>query len=279
MRYRLLRFVPAALVCVALSGQPQEPRFEVASIKPGTPLNQPGRFESVRGGPGTTDPGMFTCRNCSLAGLISQAYGPLQFGQFVPLQWLGTARFDIAAKVPAGASREQFRIMLRNLLIERFKVAVHRDLRPLSVYELTVAKDGPKFQATAANNDEPPDMDDVGRPKVALDGSFVLPRGIQDMFGMVGEVGHGEINLEGKPISQLTAILAVQYRMPVLDKTGLAGTYDIKLSVKWEGRDLDARQASLQEALRSQLGLLLHQNKGAVSVLIVDRAEKVPVEN
>jgi hypothetical protein len=82
VRHQLLQLIPAALVCIAAQAQPQEPRVEVASIKPGTPPPQPGPREEFHGGPGTADPGMFTCNNCELNTLIHLAYGPLSPGQF-----------------------------------------------------------------------------------------------------------------------------------------------------------------------------------------------------
>ena len=169
MRHILLRLVPMAFACIASQGQQQELRFEVASIKPGTPLNRVGR---PRGGPGTTDPGMFTCTSCDLALLISMAYGPLSSGQFQASNYLNSLRstFYIVAKVPPGATRQEFQMMMRNLLVERFKVAAHRELRVMPVYELTATKDGPKFnpaKPAEPNNDELPDVESVEMPKRA----------------------------------------------------------------------------------------------------------------
>ncbi len=57
-----------------------------------------------------------------------------------------TARFNISAKVPEGASKEQFRIMMRNLVTDRFKPESHREKKEVQVYALVVAKNGPKMK-------------------------------------------------------------------------------------------------------------------------------------
>jgi hypothetical protein len=61
----------------------------------------------------------------------------------------------ITAKIPAGATKAQFNIMLQNLLKERFNLTLHRETKDLAVYELTVSKDGPKLQTAAAPDPEP----------------------------------------------------------------------------------------------------------------------------
>ena len=280
-----LQLIPVALACLAVRGQPQDPRFEVASIKPGAPLTRESAIPRVRGGPGTPDPGIFDCTNCDIVGLICVAYGPLSFGQFQAagaLNPLITSPFDIAAKVPSGATREEFRMMLRSLLAERFKLKVHRDLRIIPAYELTVTKDGPKFKPAEPKDDDPPAGPELlGQLKRASDGSVILPPGVTADAAMHGAgQGHGRIQVIGKPISNLTQILSNQFLMPILDKTGLTETYDISVSWQWEDPDPDRvnRQASLQDAIRSQLGLQLRPTKDPVPVLVLDHVEK-PIEN
>src|SRR4029453_9547494 len=70
----------------------------------------------------------------------------IKYYQLSGPDWLRGARFDILAKVPEGTTREQFRLMLQNLLIERFKLTFHRDKKEMPIYEPALAKDGPKFQ-------------------------------------------------------------------------------------------------------------------------------------
>lgn len=95
--------------------------FEVASVKPATPLGPLGMRSDQKGGPGTSDPSMFTCRNCSLYWVLADAY-TIHGYDFSGPSWLQSQRFDFSARIPAGSTREEFQNMLRNLLAERFKL-------------------------------------------------------------------------------------------------------------------------------------------------------------
>jgi uncharacterized protein (TIGR03435 family) len=99
------------------------PTFEVASVKP---ANNPSDGTMwAKGGPGTEDPTRIDYHNVSLGNLICRAY--CVGYQLTGPDWLNTERFDIAATVAPGATRDQFSLMMRNLLIDRFKLQVHHD--------------------------------------------------------------------------------------------------------------------------------------------------------
>ena len=112
-------FAPALLV--AAYGQTSgKGEFEVASIRTNPP--QPGfhfAADAVTGGPGTADPGMFRCSRCSLATLIVKAF-KLQPYQFPGRTSLTDNTYEILAKIPPGATPEEFSAMLQNLLKDRF---------------------------------------------------------------------------------------------------------------------------------------------------------------
>ena len=91
---------------------------------------------------------MYICENCPIYWVLSEAYD-LQLFEYVGPEWVHSARFDFTAKVPAGATKDTLRLMLQNLLAERFKLAVHRERKEMQVYEMTVAKNGPKFRESA----------------------------------------------------------------------------------------------------------------------------------
>jgi uncharacterized protein (TIGR03435 family) len=94
--------------CGAVFGQ----TFEVASVKPAAP--QASGIMRSSGGPGTADPERFTYENVTLQALLLRAYG-LKNYQISGPGWLASERFDIRAKVPPGATKEQLNGMLRNL--------------------------------------------------------------------------------------------------------------------------------------------------------------------
>jgi uncharacterized protein (TIGR03435 family) len=101
----------------------------------------------MRGGPGTNDPGQITFKNSSLKSLVVSAYGVKRY-QISGPDWLDAGGFNIIAKVPPGVSKQQVKVMLQNLLAERFKLALHHEKRELAVYTLVVAKNGPKMKVT-----------------------------------------------------------------------------------------------------------------------------------
>jgi uncharacterized protein (TIGR03435 family) len=250
--------------------------FEVASVRPATPLGPLGMQSDQKGGPGTTDPGLFTCRNCSLYWVLADAY-PIHGYDFSGPDWLQSERFDFSAKIPAGATREEFQKMLQNLVAVRFKLSVHREMRPMQIYELTVAKNGPKFK-TGTPKEAPQDDGGRGPLKRDVDGFPVLTRGIS--MAMIS--GHARMQSENQPIGWLAERLSRQLQTPVKDATELTGSYDFTVSWSWDegipGAQAAAR-ADLVSAVQSQLGLKLEPKKGEWEVLVVDHIERTPTEN
>lgn len=130
--------------------------FEVASVKPSAPVPPSGRvyFGPPRGGPGTPDPGQITWTYATLRALLMTAYDVKGY-QISGPAWLASERYDIAAKVPAGATQEQVDVMWQNLLLERFGLRLHHESKEFKVEELVVAKGGPKLKETAQDPTAP----------------------------------------------------------------------------------------------------------------------------
>jgi len=125
-----------------------------------------------RGGPGTTDPGMYACRNCPISWVLSEAYDLKTFELAGP-GWLDNARFDFMAKIPPGTTKAALRIMLQNLLADRFKLTIHREKKEMPVYELTVARNGSKL-SEAVPKDESKEEAPSGQLQRDRDGFPVL---------------------------------------------------------------------------------------------------------
>ena len=113
----------------------------------------------MRGGPGSPDPGQITYSNVSLKNGSDDAYEVKGY-QITGPKWLDSERFDIVAKIPKGATKEQFQMMLQNLLAERFKLTLHRETKELPIYALVVGKGGPKMKETVDD-----DAARAGRPQ------------------------------------------------------------------------------------------------------------------
>jgi uncharacterized protein (TIGR03435 family) len=265
------------------------PRFEVASVK----LAVTGKF-SQKGGPGTSDPGQIVYTNVDLNGLIFQAYDVRPYQLSLPA-WMLETRFDVTAKLPAGATRKDLGLMIRNLLEERFQMKVHHEARETEAYALTVGKSGSKM--TAYPMALPEGFSDGMLPRLTgfdKDGFYIAPPG--SVMGMMWSAdGQTRINMVREPIQQLCAFLARTVQRPVVDQTGLTGRYDAHLRFAVEtdvpaqhppGEDDPAEAAkagdpapSLFQAIQSQLGLKLERKKLPVDILVIDSATKTPTEN
>jgi uncharacterized protein (TIGR03435 family) len=286
--------IPMALLaasCIAQAQQTAKLEFEVASIKPSPqPAGAARVVMGCRGGPATKDPSLFVCENINLTSVVGMAYNAPYFATSAP-DWLLTTHFDIRAVVPEGATKDQFAIMLQNLLAERFKLAVHHETREIRRYELTVAKGGPKFKESAppAPKDDPKAVAGPAGPPGRDQNGYPILRGGTGM-AIMGD----KARLHGSQMTMelLAGQLSGQLRGPVADTTGLAGKYDIDLywvatsdlragapGADPAGLAGDPGGPTLEQALQEQLGLKLESKKGAVDFLVVDHIEKVPTEN
>jgi uncharacterized protein (TIGR03435 family) len=270
-------------VAIVFAGWAAAQSFEVASVTPWKPTSGPmGGY--MRGGPGSKDPELLTAQNFPLKFVVMRAWNLAEYGIAAP-DWMNSEKFDIKAKIPRDATREQFSVMLQNLLIERFRMKVHFEKRELPLYEVTVAKGGPKFKPSdRAVRPEPgrkPGQDSEGYP------------GIQPGVTAVAVIrDHWRSQLADRPMADLITQLSDQFRAPVIDRTGLDGRYDIVLSwVDPRGTEparndgstpvaaSDPGGPTLEAAVLSQLGLRLEKKRGPVDVLVIDHAEKIPTEN
>jgi uncharacterized protein (TIGR03435 family) len=142
--------------------------------------------------------------------------------------------------------------MLQDLLATRFKVQVHREQKRISVYELAVDKHGPKLPQKKA------DAVPAGYPKESLprivDGNFLFRNVSMADFA-----------------AQLTELRGIG--LPVLDRTGIAGVYDITLKSA-ASAILESDGSALFTLIRDQLGLKLVPARDPIEVLVVDHAEK-----
>lgn len=121
-------------------GGPATPVFEVASIKPSGPHS----IRGSEGGPGSSDPGLYRFGLATLVDLIAIAYD-VRFFQISSPAPLDRQNFDLVAKIPDGATKQQFHAMLQNLLAERFHLSLHIQSKEFPAYELVVAKTGARL--------------------------------------------------------------------------------------------------------------------------------------
>ena len=226
------------------------PAFEVASIR----ASQPG-VRGLAGGRETiqTGPAGVTLRRVNLRACVAWANHVNEFQVNGP-DWIGEARYDIVAKSDGPVPEEQLRLMLKTLLAERFKLTSHRQTKETSAWVLTVGKNGPKFKES---NEEGEGSIDPNLAKM-------------------------EIAVKRTPMSQLVDLLGKMLRAPVIDQTGLTGKYDITVSIdKYlpeKSTPIDII-STITNGIQQELGLKLDNRKLALDLVIIDSAEKAPVEN
>jgi uncharacterized protein (TIGR03435 family) len=275
---RLGLFMLAVTVASSQTVTPDRLTFEVASVKPAKTVS--GRF-TMNGGPGTGDPGRITYTNIMLRRILLSAYDVKNY-QISGPDWLDYLRFDITAKVPDGATQQQFQSMLRNLLAARFNMTTHRESKELPIYALLTAKNGPKVHATADDGSAPKPPDDQLATIQSVEGKDGFPALTLPTPGLVIETKSGRARVTAKetPISKLADLLSGQLSRPVIDMTGLTGNYSFVIYFTPEDQNPDAgSDPSIFGALEEQLGLKLEARKGPVELLIIDHAEKIPTGN
>ena len=247
------------------------PTYDVVSIKPN---------KSASGGIRIMNsPDGFSGTNMPLESLIGSAYGIREDLISGLPGWGDAAHYDITAKVAAAdvptlpkLTRDQRNAMLKPLLADRFKLQAHEETKSLPVYELVLAKGGSKLHQAVAGDTY------ANAPKV---------NGNSPRAGML-MMSPGQINGMAIPISTLINILSRQLQRTILDKTGLAGRYDITL--QWtpdpsEGMGFpggpgappppsdSAGGPSIFTAMEEQLGLRLNSTKGPVQTLVIDHID------
>jgi uncharacterized protein (TIGR03435 family) len=223
---------------------PTPPAFEVASAK----VSQTRGKASVESTPGgVTIDG-------TLAYIVGWAYDLKRYQVSGP-DWLTSERYHIAAKPASPAPIKDLKLMLQTLLAERFKLTSHRETKELAVYALTVAKGGPKLKPSDSEG-EPVT---VNNKKLGSGGTSLRTSMAQFADLLDGGLGPD----------------------PIVDLTGLKGRYDFSLDISsyMPGMQNGDLPVFLNDALQRQLGLNLKPRKVPIAILVVDHAEKVPLEN
>jgi uncharacterized protein (TIGR03435 family) len=196
-----------ALLVAAYGQTPGKAEFEAASIKTNPP--QSGfhfAADAATGGPGTADPGMFRSR-CSLATLIVKAF-KLQPYQFPGRTSLTDNTYEILARVPVGATPEDFLAMLQNLLKDRFGLTWHFQEKKMKGYHLVIGKDGPKLkESTGASIPTAADPHRSGQAESHNHSGAVV-------FG-----SSAAFRAANQTIADLARVLSAQIDFPVGDET------------------------------------------------------------
>jgi len=218
--------------------------FEVVSIRPSSPSDESNSRLSVPQGTRVSEVGI------SLWDLIQMSFGTQQNQMSAP-EWTKSQKFNIEAKTGSSTplTYEQMKPLMQQLLADRFKLTYHHETKQVAGYALMVAKGGPKLTA-------------------AKEGA-----------SKGGNILRDRIDVSSGTMKDLSAMLSYPLgQQPVVDKTGIAGYYEIKLSFAPQDAT-DSALPSIFTAVQEQMGLRLEPAKLPVEVLVIDHVEKVPTEN
>jgi uncharacterized protein (TIGR03435 family) len=306
--------IGAGLLFVAGAAFAQTPAaglaFDVASVKPAGP---PDPAKMMSGGMGMkVDGARVDIGFLSLSDLIAIAYRVKSYQVSGP-EWMSAQRFDIMAKLPAGASQDQAPEMLQALLAERFKLTIHRASKEIQIYALVAGKNGPKLKesppdepAAAAADGAAPSTDTSlrisGDPQKGMTVSNGLGSGTVKMT-----MADGAMHMESLKMSMAQFAEALSRFMdhPVMDMTAIKGNYQVALDLSMEDLMNAARSAGMHgpgpggggmpgrgpaEGASDpsgsslfknvqQLGLKLEARKAPVDLIVIDHLEKQPTEN
>ena len=291
--------VPAALA--------QSLQFEVASIKP---ASEEQFMAAIRAGqrPRTgiiVDKGRAEFSYQPLIALIEFAWS-VPASQLTGPEMLKTERFDILAKLPAGATDEQAPQMMQALLAERFGLRVHREKKEVQIYALVVGKNGlnPKKMKPATTEEIAPEpmpgdllqttpFGKMTRREVPGKGMIAFMPGIGTL--KVSPTGGGSaqrIEMSNLTTVRFAQLLSSDGDRPVIDKTNLKGSYGASFDMSPDappppppgagdgGAPMPAapRPNPMIQAVE-QMGLKLEPQKDQVEMLVVDHIEKTPTDN
>jgi uncharacterized protein (TIGR03435 family) len=213
--------------------------FEVATIKPSA--------ASVGGGRTSTSGNTITYNNTTLLNALARAFELKSANQVVGPGWVFENRYDIVAKAPENAPKEQLPLMLQNLLIDRFKLVLHHETRDLPAYALIQGSGKLKLRENKGDRNN----------------SAVVNDGRREMKSM--------------NMAALAQFASLMLRRPVVDATGLSGYYDFPLDFTQEETGKDSAPSIF--TVIADLGLKLDARKAPLDVIVIDAGSKVPIEN
>ena len=242
----------------------QRPEFEVTSVRENTNNGPSDLSRPRRSGQ------LFIMNNTRIFALVNYAYDITATYQVDGYERFAESWkwYDINARIPDGATDEQVKLMVQSLLEDRFKFKTHREKRQITQYALVVDKDRAKLSPATEGPMELTIEGRVFKPGAGTCGVSLWKEGARWACHAVS-------------IDKIVATAGQMMKAPVVDRTGLNGSYDVNVRFITDERrrDPDAPFGpSFEEALREELGLRLEKGKGEIEVLVIDHMEK-PSEN
>ena len=257
-----LATIAACIAAASLFSSAQKPqdassaspfKWDAVSIKPHRALDNSAMTQTLADG--------FEMQNMTIHSLAIQAFPVRSGDQIVGWPaWTNSEHFDFRAKMDAetadafhklrgNETADMWHVMIRQILVDRFSLKYHMEKRELPVYELVLAKHGPKMKTA-----------DPGEPSSSM-------------------MSPGKLSAQQTTTAALAGIISGIVGRQVNDKTSLTGVYDIDLTWAWNDDPASGDTSpSIFTALQDQLGLKLQSAKAPVDVVVIDQLER-PSEN
>jgi uncharacterized protein (TIGR03435 family) len=254
------------------------PTFDAASVRRNESGGRPGGIRPL-------PTGRFTAINVTLRDLILRAYDLHESQLIGGPAWINSERFDVVAntEVPPPDGTRDVMLMLRGLLDQRFALRLRTERRSLPTYSMSLARTdrrlGPQLRISTIDCTMNPAS--PAPNAVSIDSQGWPPCGLALVRSMVGTVRtRVEAKHSAVTMQQFAVALQRVVGRPVLDRTSLAGTFDVEYAYSQENSTTARAAAGPSDlpdvftALQEQLGLKLEPGHDAVEVLAIDSVEK-----
>jgi uncharacterized protein (TIGR03435 family) len=266
------------------------PAFDVASVRENRSEEQ--RYSNFPLNPGPqygVHDGLLIARNMPLLQYIVFAWKPdmfqiQTFRDRLP-DWARTSRFDIQARAQGNPTKDEMRWIMQSLLVERFHIEVHHEMREVPVYALILAKPEKMGPDLKPHPEDDPACLKMQLPQTvagAYPGGCGLAAAIAPQA--TGSVAVGGYNMTMAAVATALGGAGNVVDRPVVDKTGLMGKFDFTVEFVPETNDRRADDGgsfssqssgpTFYEALREQLGLRMVAQRGVADVIIIDHLER-----
>ncbi len=280
-----LRSAALFLLMLCASAQTARVAFDVAAVRPSDPKAARTAVSGIR-----VTGNQISIGRIPMKQIIRTAYG-VQYDRIEGPTWTAASQliFDIEATLPAGIRASQLPLMLQSLLEERFKLSAQWGTRVGDYYALVVGPDGGNFTKLT---DDPADF------SIFDWGTTNAEKGIklfQSGSTKTWTEPSGLNRVQMATFEDVATLLNPHFGgVPVVDKTGLRGTYDLKLQymlpdtvrAQAEGKLTSELISDVRDQMRAgviqgveKMGLKIEKRRGEIAILVIDKLEKLPTEN
>lgn len=255
-----------ALAALALSlassfgqSQSERPQFDAASLKVNESADRPStRYDPIR----------VELHKASVKHLIRRAW-PLPDYQIVWPAWVDAQRgargYDVSVTFPRDTSPERLNLMFQDLLETRFRLVTHWEMRELKAFEVRVSEQGAKLQESK-------------NAATLTDFPKYTTRTDAGVWHFSSQLGGAPSGLTVAGLLEGIGALHILDR-PLLDATGMQGSYDVELTAPAEVPGNRPDPSELLKALEKQLGLKASLKTVSLRMLVIDHMERIPTEN